>query len=431
MSSIISQFSALLASNPPYGLYNPINWDGSKLIDNVNNNNALSVNAANIKLRDGTGLQPSATIPFLSGSKTSGLFWPRGSLGDKFTICTVSRYSAGSPMSNKQNIIHDSTGTIIHGHYNVTAGYVQYGYNKILANSYPANPIDPSSWVVCCAKTSSNSDTPNNVFLNGKAVGVSTVSSVPGNHSNYLVINNNNDTALNSDFDLAYVIIWNKELNTNELKIVSDALVNYMNTGEIGFYAPQIPIKEGMENYQDHLLLDRSMLPSILQKQEFINQAIVDENKRATDKFNSVRYALSGQERDVIMNESYRQKYMAYTNLLIAIIVGVIIYLIMVNVHQFAYGMVGFILMGLCMLAMLICLLYIFFIVYTLYSRDPVDFNKVKLDPPLMTGSSVSGSGVTVTPYIPSNCANGDCCNVGTIWDSTLGKCEDATSKLI
>jgi hypothetical protein len=77
MSSIISQFSTLLMTNPPYGLYNPINWDGSKLIDNINNHNALSINAANMKLNDGPGLKPTTIIPYISGAKTSGLFWPR------------------------------------------------------------------------------------------------------------------------------------------------------------------------------------------------------------------------------------------------------------------------------------------------------------------------------------------------------------------
>jgi hypothetical protein len=265
--------------------------------------------------------------------------------------------------------------------------------------------------------------------VNGAPVGLATATGIQGNGSNYLVVNNNNNSDLNSDFDLAYLIIWNKELTTDELKTVSDALINYMNTGEIGYYTAQLPIKEGMENYQDHLLLDRSMLPAILDKQEFVKQAIMDENQRATDKFNSVQYALSGQQRDVVLNESYRQKYMAYTNLLIAFIVGIIVYLALVNIHQFAFGIIGFILTGLAVLLLLCCILYILFIIYTIYSRDPVDFNKVKLDAPVITESS-TGSGVMIKPYVPSNCANGDCCNVGTFWNPTLGKCEDATNLL-
>jgi hypothetical protein len=425
MSSIISQFSTLLTSNPPYGLYNPINWDGSKLIDNINNNNALSVNAANLKLNEGPGLKPTTIIPYISGAKSSGLFWPRGSLGDKFTICSVSRYSLNSPVSNRKSIIHDATGTLYHGHYDGKAGYAQYGIAKVIANS----GTDSNAWVVCCAKTSTKDDLPSNVFINGKSSGVAISTGIQGNGSNYLVINNNNSADLNSDFDLAYLIIWNKELTADELKIVSDALINYMNTGEIGYYSTQLPIKEGMENYQDHLLLDRSMLPAILEKQEFVNQAIMDENQRATDKFNSVQYALSGQQRDVVLNESYRQKYMAYTNLLIAFVVSIIAYLALVNIRPFAFGILGFILMGLATLLLFFCILYILFIIYTINSRDPVDFNKVKLDPPMMTGLS-TGSGVVIKPYVPSNCANGDCCNVGTIWDPTLGKCEDATNLL-
>jgi hypothetical protein len=412
-------------TNPPYGLYNPINWDGSKLIDNINNNNALSINAANMKLNDGPGLKPTTIIPYISGAKTSGLFWPRGSLGDKFTVCSISRYSVNSPSSNRKNLIHDATGTLYHGHYNGKAGYVQYGIAKVVSNL----EIDPNTWVVCCAKTSTTNDFPQNVLVNGTPVGIAASTGIQGNGSNYLVINNNNNGDLNSDFDLAYLVVWNKELTTAELKTVSDALINYMNTGEIGYYAPRLPIREGMENYQDHLLLDRSMLPAILDKQEFVKQAIMDENQRATDKFNSVQYALSGQQRDVVLNESYRQKYMAYTNLLIAFIVGVIVYLALINIHQFAFGIIGFILMGLAILLLLGCILYILFIIYTINSRDPVDFNKVKLDPPMMTVSS-TGSGVVIKPYVPSNCANGDCCNVGTIWNPTLGKCEDATNLL-
>ena len=387
----------------------------------------MSINNADISLERGSGFQKNINIPYITGTKNSGLFWPRGSLGDQFTICTITRYSPDS--RNKENIIHDSTGTVIHGHQDGKAGYVQYGDNFVLSDFSAAGGGGPKGddWLVCCAKTSSTNDSPSNVLLNGNPTGTTSSPGVSGNGSNYLIINNNNDATLNSDFDLAYAVIWDKELSTSDMKIVSDALVNYMNSGVIGFFSVKNSnaIIEGMELLPDnHKKLDQSSIPGIVQRQEFINNAITDENQRATEKFNSVKYALSGQERDIILNESYRLKYMAYTNILIAVIVAIIVYLALINIQPFIFGFTIFMIIGAGLFILLGCIAYICFIIYTIYSRDSVDFNKITLDPPKM-GSGVSGDIGSTTPYIPSN---GDCCNVGTVWNPTVGKCQEISS---
>jgi hypothetical protein len=91
-----------------------------------------------------------------------------------------------------------------------------------------------TSWVVTCAK---NSNSPNNVLINNNNYDLVIDNSYTNSQKipNILSINTNknSDSSQNSDWALSYILIWDSHLTDTEMNLVSNALNNYINTGEL------------------------------------------------------------------------------------------------------------------------------------------------------------------------------------------------------
>jgi hypothetical protein len=152
------------------------------------------------------------------------------SISEKFTICSITRYTG---TNNNKRILTardaKASNDWIHGHKDGKRGIVYY--NEFKTNNSPGLNLNGNitDWVVTCAKNDNN--IPNNVYINGVPSGVK-----PGGQGNLkLSINKIDDiTIINeqSDFALSYVIIWNRNLTDIAINIISNALMDYLNTGE-------------------------------------------------------------------------------------------------------------------------------------------------------------------------------------------------------
>ena len=180
-----------------------------------------------------------ASNKIIYGYRNSSVVFPENSLNSKFTICTITKYLSNDPTAN--NMIIQSTNNtgednnlFYHGHYKNKKGVIMYD-NFELSKGFPST--EPSnSWVVTCAKNTNSSINPtNNVLINDNYQGlyleknysnVSKTLSINNNNNN-----NNNNTSFNSDWALSYILIWNDWLSDTDLKKVSTALNNYINTG--------------------------------------------------------------------------------------------------------------------------------------------------------------------------------------------------------
>lgn len=169
----------------------------------------------------------------LYGSKNSYIIFPDNSLGPKFTICSITRYTSTNTSNNNmiiQSTNNNDNNLFFHGHYKNRKGVIMYD-NFELSKSYPSTQ-SINSWVVTCAKNTNSSNPTNNVIVNGTNAGlfleksynpVSTALSI-----NYNNAQNNN---YNSEWALSYILIWDTHLSDDDLKNVSTALNNYLNTG--------------------------------------------------------------------------------------------------------------------------------------------------------------------------------------------------------
>ena len=228
-----ADFWAVMSIYEPWGIYYAGNVVDNKLKDlsknttNINRDAFITGNFIN-KIESGNGAY--GTIKSIFGTTLTTIEWPANSISDKFTICSITRYVDNN--NNKRILTAkdaNQSNDWIHGHKNGKRGVVYY--NDFKTDSSPILNLtgNNTDWVVTCAKNDAN--IPNNVYINNVPSGIK-----PGGQGNLKLsinkIDDNNIINEQSDFALSYVIIWNRHLTDIALSIVSESLMNYLNTGE-------------------------------------------------------------------------------------------------------------------------------------------------------------------------------------------------------
>ena len=99
----------------------------------------------------------------------------------------------------------------------------------------------------------------------------------------------------------------------------------------------------------------------------------------------------------------------------------------MIAIDKFLIGISSNVINSIAAILISICIFYAIFIYVRILSRESTNFDTIAIDPPMPIeiigsgNSTVIGSSIEV---VGQNCANGECCNLGTVWDSSAGKCE-------
>ena len=221
---------AVITAYKPWGVYYAGNYSENKLFDMLNRSDRTAITTGIINPKTSSGNGANGTIKSIMGTTTTTIEWTANSIPNKYTICSITRYTGDT---NNKRILTARNATSsndwVHGHKNGKRGVVYYGEFK--TNSSPELNLkgNNTDWVVTCAKNDGN--IPNNIYINGVPSGLNT----GGRGELKLAINKFDDNSIineQSEFALSYVIIWDSTLSDNALKIVSDALMNYLNTGE-------------------------------------------------------------------------------------------------------------------------------------------------------------------------------------------------------
>jgi len=226
----IVDFLAVISAYKPWGVYYAGNFSVNKLNDLLGREDRNAIVTGNLNFNNASGFGANGTIKSVSGDNNTYIEWSANSIPEKFTICSITRYTG---INNNKRILTARNATVandwIHGHKGGKRGVVYYTDYK--TNSSPNLNLtgNNTDWVVTCAKN--DIVIPNNVIINGVASGIKS----GGQGGLRLAINKLDDTSIiaeQSDFAISYVIIWDINLTNTALKIVSDALMNYLNTGE-------------------------------------------------------------------------------------------------------------------------------------------------------------------------------------------------------
>ena len=226
----IVDFLAVISAYKPWGIYYAGNFSENKLYDLLGRNDRNAITSGNINKSTAAGFGANGTVKSILGTTSSYIEWNANSIPEKFTICSITRYTGND---NNKRILTARNATVandwIHGHKNGKRGVVYYTEYKTNSNPELNLTGNTTDWVVTCAKN--DVITPNNIYINGIASGIKS----GGQGGLRLAINKLDDAniiAEQSDFALSYIIIWDTNLTNTALEIVSDSLMNYLNTGE-------------------------------------------------------------------------------------------------------------------------------------------------------------------------------------------------------
>ena len=150
---------------------------------------------------------------------------------------------------------------------------------------------------------------------------------------------------------------------------------------------------------------------------------VTNENDRLIAKQNAVNDALNSKKRMIALNDSYRKQQQQYVYILIILTIAGLIY---IAASTYLPGTVGTII---AILDFTVAILLIGQIVYTIYSRDTLDFDKL-YQGGRPAASDIGGNASTAkVGSILSLSAGGDvcvgpaCCDARSVYDYTNNKC--------
>jgi hypothetical protein len=210
------QFKSLLTAKVPWGIYSAENFDDNtkKLIEIGGSGRDAIVTNNTVGSANGNGA--SANIKFLSGTPTSKIVWPSGSIPATFTICSLTRYSG----DNKNRILNGTPTNWLHGHHGNKRSVAHYNDWK----TGITNVGTLTDWLTSCGTNSTAISAPNNMLYDGVPSGVAN----GGSAGDVLHINNTYEP---SDYQFSQIIIWDQVLTLDEMKLVSNIFINYLKDG--------------------------------------------------------------------------------------------------------------------------------------------------------------------------------------------------------
>jgi hypothetical protein len=215
----LTPFQKLLISKPTYARYTAANYNAVTNVLMESTNNGRNATGSGISKGVTTNNGALATIDYLSGSTSSKIIFPNGTIPNPYTICSLTRYSG--PTTGR--ILQSVEQNWLLGHWFGNRGVHYNGSWRTQQSSVGIK----NNWLNFCGTNGGN--VPSNILCDGVSIGISTGSDslVSSLSINGGVLYPNEV----SDFEFSQVLIWNVVLTATEMKTVSNAIANYLATG--------------------------------------------------------------------------------------------------------------------------------------------------------------------------------------------------------
>ena len=217
----------LFQNKKPWGMYFAEDWSGTTLLDK--SGNGRHATTSGITKIVGSGNGATGNITYLTGTTTSTITWPSGSIPSTFTIVSLTRYNNSI---NQVRVLQGTGINWLHGHLNGYKGATYYG-NGFKSNGSTTNA---TNWVCTIGKNDSRvTGYANNILVDGVASGIET----GGSGNSTLTINNSTfgGNSSRSDFAFSFVMIWDQHLTDAEMVLLNNMIDQYKTDG---IYIPNV-----------------------------------------------------------------------------------------------------------------------------------------------------------------------------------------------
>jgi hypothetical protein len=168
-----------------------------------------------------------------------------------------------------------------------------------------------------------------------------------------------------------------------------------------------------------------------IDEQNKINAILQNEYGRLEQKKQNITTAVQGQQRVLELNNSYQKRYTAYTNIMIAVVATLLIYLVINYLDNNVPIFPKVILYVLTIALFSVAIIYISWVSIDILRRDNINFDELALARPQTDASgNVIATNMTNQTFNPLGyygCIGQACCAPGTTWDSISGGCVNST----
>jgi ElaB/YqjD/DUF883 family membrane-anchored ribosome-binding protein len=182
-------------------------------------------------------------------------------------------------------------------------------------------------------------------------------------------------------------------------------------------------LKTNLNSLNTNLQGSQAASNSVIYKQKIINDILDTEKQRLDQKKTNIDTAISGQRRMVDLNHSYQKRYAAYTKIMIAIVIGLVIFIFinkLMALMSFIPEPVFYIIISIILGGILF---YCYLVWIDVRRRDLTNFDELALPSPDLSGSpsSTSDSGSSTSGGTPGaadktqyylDCVGENCCGV-------------------
>lgn len=165
---------------------------------------------------------------------------------------------------------------------------------------------------------------------------------------------------------------------------------------------------------------------SVLAHQQDMLDIVNAEKLRLEQKKQLIDSADLQQKHVMLLNDTYRKKYMEYTKIVIVVVIGVFFHVLIrmlsdyLQIPEVVYIVFHIV-------NILLCSIAITTIYANIQSRSNINFDKIEIPPPKTGPAAASSSSSSNKPrdLFGSFCLGEECCdtNNGVVWDDTLQMC--------
>lgn len=234
-------------------------------------------------------------------------------------------------------------------------------------------------------------------------------------------------TSSSPHFDLNNVLNMQQKYAVDLTNIPINADTNNSNTNAIN------DLTTKLSSMRDNVQSSQAGSQAVIFKQKIVNDIIDTETKRLNDKKANIDTAITGQKRMVALNNNYQKRYAAYTKMMIAITVGIVIYIFMDKLMAMAPFIPPVVFYLIIIVVLGTIVVYVYLLWADIQMREKTNFDELALPAPDLSGSpsanagaggasgGAGGAGTPGSTIDYSNCQGNACCKTGTTWDPTKG----------
>jgi hypothetical protein len=155
--------------------------------------------------------------------------------------------------------------------------------------------------------------------------------------------------------------------------------------------------------------------------------AIMDkEMEQAKKRLAYINEQKQNKLRVVEINQYYSASYAEWTRLIKILTITIIMFSIIITIQKYFTFLPGSVSYTLMFIISIISLYYIFVTIASIYSRDKMVYDEYNWNFNINSAPKMSTNTNFINPFkLPTitTCINANCCQDGTLWNDSIGKC--------